>query len=61
MKNSPRESDDSVVLYEAEDGSLKISVHLDQETVWLNQQQLAELFRTEKQPVSYHLKNIFDE
>lgn len=51
----------NIALYESEDGNLKINVHLDGETVWLNQAQLAELFVTTKQVISYHLQNIFHE
>lgn len=50
-----------IALYESEDGNLRINVHLDGETVWLNQAQLAELFATTKQVISYHLQNIFRE
>lgn len=51
----------NIELYESDDGKLRLNVHLDQETVWLSQQQLSELFQTTKQLISYHLKNIFDE
>lgn len=50
-----------IALYESDDGQLRINVHLNSETVWLSQAQLAELFQTTKQLVSYHLKNIFGE
>ena len=55
------EKEDSIILYETDDGGLKINVHLDEDTVWLSQQQLAELYRTDKQLISYHIKNIFEE
>lgn len=55
------ESESNIILYETDDGKLKINVHLDEETVWLSQQQLAELYHTDKQLISYHLKNIFEE
>ena len=44
-----------VVLYESDDGKLKINVKLEAETVWLSQQQLAELFQTSKQLISHHI------
>ena len=53
--------DSNIILYKSDDGKLKINVHLDGETVWLSQQQLAELYHTDKQLISYHLKNIFEE
>ncbi|MBW1788283.1 MAG: virulence RhuM family protein [Deltaproteobacteria bacterium] len=47
------------LVYEAEDGQVKIEVRLEDETVWLTQQLMAELFQTTKQNVGQHLKNIF--
>jgi hypothetical protein len=49
------------LVYQTEDGILKIDVRFEGETVWLTQQQLAELFQTSKQNVGQHLKNIFGE
>ena len=49
------------LVYQAEDGKLKIDVRLEGETVWLTQQHMAELFQTTQQNVSLHLSNIFEE
>lgn len=49
------------LVYQAEDGKLKLDVRLQGETVWLTQQHMAELFQTTKQNISQHLKNIFAE
>ena len=49
------------LVYATEDGRTKIDVRLENETVWLSQQHLAELFQTSKQTVGQHLKNIFKE
>ncbi|MEK9133559.1 MAG: hydroxyacid dehydrogenase, partial [Pseudomonadota bacterium] len=49
------------LVYSAEDGRTKIEVRLENETVWLTQQQMADLFQTTKQNVSLHLQNIFAE
>ena len=49
------------LLYLAEDGVIKIDVRLEGETVWLTQQQLADLFQTSKQNIGQHLKNVFEE
>ena len=49
------------LVYQAEDGKLKLDVRLQGETVWLTQQHMAELFQTSKQNISQHLKNIFAE
>jgi len=57
--NSDKNS--GIIFYEGEDKNLRIKAFIKGETVWLNQTQLAELFHTTKQLISYHLKNIFDE
>lgn len=49
------------LVYPSEDGQLKIEVRLENETVWLTQQQMAELFQTSKQNIGQHLKNVFEE
>ena len=49
------------LVYSAEDGRTKIEVRLENETVWLTQQHMADLFQTTKQNVSLHLQNIFAE
>ncbi len=50
-----------LIIYQSEDGKTRIEARLEDETVWLTQAQLAELFQTTKQNVGQHLKNIFDE
>jgi hypothetical protein len=54
-------SDNQIIMYQTEDGVTKIDVTLENETVWLNQLQMAELFQTTKQNISYHINNIFKE
>ena len=49
------------LVYEAEDGHIKIDVRLEDETVWLTQQLMADLFQTTKQNISLHIQNIFEE
>src|SRR3989442_8203143 len=49
------------LVYQGEDGKLKIDVRFEGETVWLTQQHMAELFQTTKQNVGQHLKNILEE
>ena len=48
-----------ILLYQTEDGQTKIDVRLKEETVWLSQVQMAELFQTTKQNISLHIKNIY--
>ena len=50
-----------IILYQTEDGSTRIDVRMEDETVWLTQGQMAELFQTTKQNVSLHIANAFKE
>ena len=59
--NSPKPPGGQFLLYQTEDGKLKIDVRFEGETVWLTQQHMAELFQTTKQNVSLHIQNIFEE
>lgn len=59
---SPQESGKGEVLvYQTDDGRIKLDVRLEQETVWLTQQMIAELFQTTVSNVSMHIKNIYEE
>ena len=49
------------LFYQTEDGKMKIEVRLQDETVWLTQAAMAELFQNTKQNISLHIKNIFEE
>ncbi len=55
------EEKNNIIIYQLDDGKTKIDVKLEDETVWLSQQQMAELYDTTKQNISSHIKNIFDE
>ena len=48
------------LLYTTEDGRIKIQTRMQEETVWLTLNQLAELFQVDKSGISRHLKNIFE-
>lgn len=50
-----------VIIYTTNDGKTKIDVKLEEETLWLTQNQLCELYQTSKSNVSEHIKHIFDE
>lgn len=50
-----------IVIYQSDNGLTKIEVKIKDETVWLTQQQLMELFQTSKANISEHIKNIFNE
>jgi len=50
-----------IVLYQPEDTSIQIEVRIEEDTVWLTQSQLVELFNSTKQNISLHINNIFKE
>ena len=50
-----------MIIYNTEDGKSKISLKLENGTVWLSQLEIAELFETTKQNVSKHIKAIFED
>ena len=52
---------DQIVIYQTEDGQTQIDVRLENETVWLTQAQMVELFQTTKQNISLHVGNVFKE
>ena len=50
-----------IIMYQTEDGLTKIDVTLENETVWLSQDQMAELFQRERSVITKHIGNIFKE
>ncbi len=50
-----------VIIYEGDNGQPRIEVRIENDTVWLSQSQLAELFGTTKANISIHVKNLFEE
>ena len=50
-----------IIMYQTENGLTKIEVTLENETVWLSKNQMAELFQRDKSTISRHIKNIFEE
>lgn len=55
------ENQGEIVIYQTDDGDTKIDVRFVDETVWLTQAQLCELYQTSKSNISEHIKHIFDE
>ena len=53
------DSNNQIIIYQTEDGQTQIDVRLDNETVWLTQKQIAELFGTKRPAITKHLKNIY--
>jgi len=54
-------SKSEMIMYQTEDGLTNINVHLDEDTVWLTQAQMVELFQSSKSNISEHIKNVFTE
>ncbi|HBG86554.1 MAG TPA: cell filamentation protein Fic, partial [Marinilabiliaceae bacterium] len=50
-----------IILYQADNGTTKIEVRLENENVWLTQAQLVELYQSSKSNISEHIKHIFEE
>ncbi len=55
------ENNSDILIYEGPNGDVKIDVRLQNETVWLTQKLMAQLFQTTKQNISLHIKSIFKE
>ena len=54
-------NNDKIIIYQTADGQTAIDVRLENETVWLSQAQMVDLFQTTKQNVSLHVNNVFKE
>lgn len=50
-----------MLIYQDENGITKVSVRLDEDDIWLTQNQIAELYNTTKQNISFHINNIFND
>ena len=51
--------ENQIEIYQGTDGQTQIEVKFEQDTVWLNQKQMAELFDKDSDTISFHLKNIY--
>ncbi|MDR0312277.1 MAG: virulence RhuM family protein, partial [Treponema sp.] len=56
-----KKSKSEIIIYQTEDGITKINVLMENESVWLTQAQIAELFQTTPQNITLHIKNIYQE
>ena len=50
-----------IIIYQNPDGNIKVDVRMEEETVWLSQAQMCELFQKSKATISEHIKNVFEE
>ena len=55
------DSNGDIIIYQTEEGLTKINVKIENETVWLSQQQMAELFSTSRTNIIEHINNIYEE
>ena len=53
--------EDKIIIYQTEDGQTQIDVRLENETVWLTQAQMAELFQKDRTVITRHINNVFNE
>ena len=57
----PEKSNSELLIYRSDDGQIKIQVRLEDNTVWLTQADMVELFQSSKSNISEHIKHIFEE
>ena len=53
-------SEDQVIIYKSDDGTISVDVHFEAETAWLTQDQMASLFQTDRTNITKHIKNIYE-
>ena len=51
----------SIIIYQSEDGKTRIEVKLENETVWLTQQQLCDLYQTSRTNIVEHIQHIYED
>ena len=61
MEDNKKEARSEIIIYQTEDGNTRIDVKFQDETVWLTQAQLCELYQTSKSNISEHIRHIFEE
>lgn len=54
-------TENQIEIYEADDGSTQINVQFEEDTVWLTQAQMAELFGKGRTTITEHIQNVFSE
>src|SRR3989339_150812 len=60
MSESEKPNEGELILYQTQEGAVRVEVLYESETFWLNQKRIAELFGVELPTISYHLKEIYD-
>jgi hypothetical protein len=54
------EQKSEILIYQTQNGNTKVDVCLENETVWLNQYQLADLFQTDRTSIAKYIKNVYE-
>jgi hypothetical protein len=52
---------DEIIIYQADETSTRLEVRIEEDTVWLTQAQMADLFQTSRNNITLHISNIFKE
>jgi hypothetical protein len=60
QKNTPTQGFSEMLLYKTANGNVKVEIFIKDETIWLTQQKIADLFGVQRPAITKHLKNIFD-
>ena len=61
MANEIEKNNGEIIIYQSEDGKIRIDVRLENKTVWLTQEQIATLFSKGRTTITEHISNIFKE
>lgn len=59
--NKPFENVGDIIIYQTEDGQTQVDVRMENDTVWLTQAQMAELFDKDQSVIARHIANVFKE
>ena len=54
-------NNNEIIIYQSEDGQTQVDVRMENETVWLTQAQMAELFQKDRTAIGRHIANVFKE
>ena len=59
-QTAPKEGFSEILLYTTPNGKVNVEIYLQNETIWLTQQKIADLFGVQRPAITKHLKNIFE-
>ena len=61
MKEEIGNNKGEIIIYQSEDGKIRLDVRLEEKTVWLTQEQIAQLYGKGRSTITEHISNIFKE